>query len=61
MRITDKAFVYTPSYDTDLAKKFRLIIERQRNTALKRAGKIPSVDSLVVPIAPGSRILSAGF
>lgn len=29
-RITDKSFVYTPSFETDLKKKFRMIIERQR-------------------------------
>ncbi len=29
-RITDKSFVYTPSFDTDLKKKFRMIIERDR-------------------------------
>ena len=30
VRITDKAFVYTPSYETNLRKKFRLIAARQR-------------------------------
>lgn len=61
MRITDKAFVYTPSYDTDLAKKFRSIIEQQRVTALKRPKIVPSVNALVVPISSGSRNLGASF
>ena len=40
VRITDKSFVYTPSYDTDLGKKFRAIIEQQRKAALERPQRI---------------------
>ncbi len=29
-RITDKSFVYIPSFDTDLKKKFKAIIARER-------------------------------
>lgn len=35
-RLTDKSFVYTPSFDTDLRKKFRLIIERERKFERER-------------------------
>ena len=56
-RLTDKSFVYTPSFDTDLKKKFRMIIERERRfeRERKRAEKAdtqaqPSV-STVVPIS----------
>ena len=35
-RITDKSFVYTPSFDTDLKKKFRMIIERERRFERER-------------------------
>ena len=54
-RITDKSFVYTPSFDTDLKKKFRMIIERERRfeRERKRAEKADaqaSAASTVVPI-----------
>jgi len=54
-RITDKSFVYTPSFDTDLKKKFRMIIERERRfeRERKRAEKADaeaSGASNVVPI-----------
>jgi hypothetical protein len=54
-RITDKSFVYTPSFDTDLKKKFRMIIERERRfeRERKRAEKADaeaSGPSTVVPI-----------
>lgn len=54
-RITDKSFVYTPSFDTDLKKKFRMIIERERRFERERkraekADKTQSVASTVVPI-----------
>jgi hypothetical protein len=46
-RITDPSFVYTPSFDTDLKKKFRMIIERQRRFELerKRAEKADAKES----------------
>lgn len=54
-RITDKSFVYTPSFDTDLKKKFRMIIERERRfeRERKRAEKADAEAagaSTVVPI-----------
>ena len=54
-RITDKSFVYTPSFDTDLKKKFRMIIERERRfeRERKRAEKADAGTagpSTVVPI-----------
>jgi len=36
-RITDKSFVYTPSFDTDLKKKFKMIIDRERKFERERA------------------------
>ena len=56
MRITDKAFRYVPSFSTDLAKRFKEIIQEQRAIAVAAAlaaGKL--VPALVVPIA-GRRI-----
>ncbi len=55
-RLTDKSFVYTPSFDTDLKKKFRMIIERERRfeRERKRAEKADTQGqsgvSTVVPI-----------
>lgn len=53
-RITDKSFVYTPSFDTDLKKKFRMIIERERKSELerKRAEKAVSKQSEVSTVVP---------
>ena len=56
-RLTDKSFVYTPSFDTDLKKKFRMIIERERRfeRERKRAEKADTQGQLgastVVPIS----------
>ena len=55
-RITDKSFVYTPSFDTDLKKKFRMIIERERRFERERKraeiadSKAEATTSTVVPI-----------
>lgn len=54
-RLTDKSFVYTPSFDTDLKKKFRMIIERERRFERERkraekADMTQSGASTVVPI-----------
>jgi hypothetical protein len=56
-RLTDPSFVYTPSYETDLKKKFRMIIERERRFQLerKRAEKADAKDTKgasILPIAP---------
>ena len=61
-RLTDKSFVYTPSFDTDLKKKFRMIIERERKfeRERKRAERADAKDaaqgSTVVPITAHSGI-----
>lgn len=38
-RITDKSFVYTPSHDTDIGKRFRKIIAEQKRAAKEREAK----------------------
>ncbi len=50
VRITDKSFKYTPSYDTDLGKKFRMIIGQQRKAELKRHKNVQATKSMVFPI-----------
>jgi hypothetical protein len=40
-RITDKLFIYTPSHETDLKKKFAKIIAEQKKIAALEA-KFPS-------------------
>ncbi len=60
VRITDKSFVYTPSYDTDLGKKFRIIIEQRRKAELKRDKNIHSAKSMVVPIISSVRDVLRG-
>jgi hypothetical protein len=49
VRITDKEFVYTPSYETDLGKKFRAILEKQRKESQRRAKSANGKGSMVVP------------
>lgn len=66
-RITDKSFVYTPSFDTDLKKKFRMIIERERRFERERtrAEKADATDktspSTVVPIGSHTHTHSERF
>jgi hypothetical protein len=55
LKITDKSFHYTPSYNTDLKKKFRKLQAEQRAAdaaarALARA-EAESMDNAVVAIA----------
>lgn len=57
-RITDKSFVYTPSFDTDLKRKFRQIIERERRFERERkraeaeaAAKAPTVTPISKRVA----------
>jgi hypothetical protein len=59
-RITDKDFVYTPSFDTDLAKKFREIIAQQRKAEGKRPKMVETGKSMVVPINSSNRSINAG-
>ncbi len=52
IRITDKAFHYTPSFNTDLAKKFRKMARDNRAEAqAKAAAKQTALPSSVVPMA----------
>jgi len=50
LKITDKSFRYTPSFNTDLRKKFRKM-EQERRAAEARSREIdPAVGNSVVPI-----------
>jgi hypothetical protein len=42
LRITDKGFVYTPSFSTDLKKRFAKLIREQKAAQKARAAQ-PSV------------------
>lgn len=42
-RLTDKSFVYTPSHETDIGKRFRKIIAEQKRLAKERESKPQSV------------------
>ena len=55
-RLTDPSFVYTPSFETDLKKKFRMIIERERRfqAERKRAERADAKSASVVTIGSGS-------
>ncbi len=51
LRITDKGFQYTPSFSTDLKKRFRKIIREQRAAAQAVAKSKQSVlPKSVVPM-----------
>lgn len=52
LRITDKDFQYTPSFNTDLKKRFKKMIRDQRAVAeaAVRAAEAP-VSNSVVPMA----------
>jgi hypothetical protein len=60
-RITDKSFVYTPSFDTDLKKKFRLIIEREKRFQRERkraeVADAKTSQGTVVPITAHSGLV----
>jgi hypothetical protein len=51
LRITDKSFRYTPSFETDLRKKFRKM-ERDRRDAAERLKnlEVTTVNGSVVPL-----------
>jgi hypothetical protein len=54
IRITDKSFHYTPSYNTDLRKKFKKMLQEQRAADAKaRAAFSPAQEHSVVAL--GSR------
>jgi len=51
LRITDKGFQYTPSFNTDLKKRFAKMIREQRIAAAKATAKAtPPASNSVVPI-----------
>lgn len=52
LRITDKGFQYTPSFSTDLRKRFKKMIREQQRTAAENAAKAAgsSLPNSVVPI-----------
>lgn len=50
LRITDKGFQYTPSFNTDLKKRFAKMYREQRAAAEATTAKAPASNS-VVPIA----------
>ena len=52
IRITDKSFHYTPSYNTDLRKKFRKMLQDQRAAEAKERAAYAQENSVV---ALGSR------
>ena len=49
LRITDKGFQYTPSFSTDLKKRFKKMIREQRAAAeaTAKAAEIPASSSVV--------------
>ncbi len=49
-RITDKRFHYTPSFSTDLKKRFAQLIREQR-IAAQAAAKSKPAPTTVVPMA----------
>ena len=53
LRITDKSFQYTPSFSTDLKKRFKKMIREQQRAAAEAAGKTPDApaSNSVVPMA----------
>jgi hypothetical protein len=52
VRITDKAFRYTPSYNTDLRKKFRKLEQEGRAAAASsKVSEAAKVNSVVPMIA----------
>ena len=51
LRVTDKSFHYTPSFETDLKKKFRKMNRDMRRAALStKAPEAPAAGSSVVPL-----------
>ena len=53
LRLTDKRFQYTPSFSTDLKKRFKKMIRAQQRAAAEAAAKAEaaSASSSVVPMA----------
>lgn len=51
LRITDKGFQYTPSFNTDLKKRFKQIMREQRAAAETAKAACKPLPNSVVPIA----------
>lgn len=53
LRITDKSFQYTPSFSTDLKKRFKKMIREQQRAATEAVAKAEAAtaSNSVVPIA----------
>ena len=51
IRITDKAFRYTPSHETDLRKKFRKLRLEQQAAEARKAAEASSSGSVVAMVA----------
>ena len=50
VKITDKAFRYTPSFNTDLGKKFRKLAQEKRAVAARARDTEAAMGNSVVPI-----------
>ena len=52
VKITDKSFRYTNSFNTDLRKKFRKLAQERRAAGVgSRAAEIPTLSSVVPMLA----------
>jgi len=59
LKITDKSFRYTPSFNTDLRKKFRKLEQERRAAEAHSNESDAAMDHSVVPML-GRRSLSKG-
>jgi hypothetical protein len=51
IKITDKSFRYTPSYETDLRKKFKKIDLERRSAEARKAAEAVNGNSVVTMVA----------
>lgn len=51
IRITDKSFHYTPSFNTDLRKKFRKLEQDRRAAEARKAADATAESSVVTMVA----------
>ena len=50
IRLTDKSFRYTPSFDTNLKKKFAQVMRQQRAASRSQAAADARVEHSVLPM-----------
>ena len=50
IKITDKSFRYTPSFNTDLGKKFRKLAQEKRAAAARARDSATAMGNSVVPL-----------